>query len=423
MRILFVSVAFPPKSDPEALQTSKYFYHLQKHNDLKIDVVTSAIPTLYMPYDKDLELYAAGIDQLIPVKLKENRYLNYIIHKLGLQDKLFPDFKHSFHKQYKKVLATLNKKPDLIYSRSFPLSSALMAYKLKKELRVPFILHLSDPWADCPLEKRQGMSYQKHNEWERKCFEAADVVTLTSLPTIQFYEEKYPQLTEKFQFFPNVYESYKEEGSCIKKEHIGERKFRIVYTGGLTGERSPSFLIEPLKVLFREAPALAEKMEVIFAGDVDAVNRQILRDAELPFVNWVGKLSFKEALELQRTADLLVVIDNPIADPGLSMFFPSKLLDYMVARKRILAITTRGSATHRVMEDLKGDVHSHNEKDGIRNSIVRALEAFEKKDMAYLINDEPPQKYEASYNADRLYKLIVNTVDDTKNRYHSRHQT
>ena len=71
--ILFVSVAFPPKSDPECLQTAKYFHHLQKHKDLKIDVVTSAIPTLYMPYDKHLEVYAEGLNQLVSVKLRENR--------------------------------------------------------------------------------------------------------------------------------------------------------------------------------------------------------------------------------------------------------------------------------------------------------------------------------------------------------------
>ncbi len=48
-KILFVSLAFPPKADPEGLQTAKYFHYLQKHKDLQIDVVTSAIPTL-MPW-------------------------------------------------------------------------------------------------------------------------------------------------------------------------------------------------------------------------------------------------------------------------------------------------------------------------------------------------------------------------------------
>src|SRR5574337_1174304 len=100
--ILFVSISFPPKNDPEALQTAQYFHYLQQHKALQIDVVTSAIPTLYSPYDKTLEPYAVGARQLIEIPLKENRYINLLRSRLGLQETVFPDTKQSFHKQYSK---------------------------------------------------------------------------------------------------------------------------------------------------------------------------------------------------------------------------------------------------------------------------------------------------------------------------------
>lgn len=412
MNILFTSIAFPPKSDPEALQTAKYFYYLQKHKDLKIDVVTTRIPTLYMPYDKGLQKYASGINKLIEVTLNENRYINYIIHKLGVSKKLFPDFKYSFHKKHTQVLKALKAKPDLIYSRSFPLSSTIMAYKLSEALQVPWILHLSDPWADCPLEKRKGKNYRIHNKWENKCFEAAKIISLTSLPTIEFYRKKYPHFKDKFQFFPNVYEETDKATLASLSSNDKGKKFRIIYTGGLSEERSPAFLLEALKLLQQNDPTFSEKVEVIFAGDVDSVNRSVFEKYNLPFVKWLGKLPFAEALDLQKTADLLVVIDSPIINPALSMFFPSKLLDYMVARKRVLAITTPGSATHKVMEDLKGDVCMHNDNSSISSAIIRALEAYLNHDAQYLSNTEPPQKYEASYNANRLYELIKRTIHD-----------
>ena len=141
-KILFISLSFPPKSDPECLQTAKYFHYLQKYEDLQIDVITSAIPTLYMPYDPDLEPYAAGVHQLISIPLRENRYVNYIRNRLGLEETVFPDVKESFHKQYNRAIKQLKVKPDLIYSRAYPNSSTIMAYKLKQVLNVPWILHM-----------------------------------------------------------------------------------------------------------------------------------------------------------------------------------------------------------------------------------------------------------------------------------------
>ncbi len=410
--ILFVSVAFPPKSDPECLQTAKYFHHLQKHKDLKIDVVTSAIPTLYMPYDKHLEVYAEGLNQLVSVKLRENRYINYLRNRLGLESFVFPDVKHSFHKQFRKVIKRLRQKPDLIYSRADPKSSIIMAYKLCQYFKVPWILHMSDPWADCPLQCMTGRNYKKHDDWERKCFEAANLISLTSIPTIEFYKKKYPELSDKFIFYPNVYENSNYDKNISKYSKNDNKKFRIVYTGGLAGSRSPEYFLEPLKQLINDKPALAESMEVIFAGDVDAKNRAVFQNYSLPCVNWIGKISFKEALELQQSANYLLLIDSPIKDVSKSMFFPSKLLDYMVARKRILAITTKGSAAYEVMQDLKGDVCSYNETEEIKNSIIRTYDAFQKGDNNYLANDKPPEKYEASWNADRLYNQIVELLNE-----------
>ena len=405
IRVLFVSVSFPPKADPEGLQTAKYFHYLQRFDDLAIDVVTSAVPTLYMPYDPDLESYAKGARQVIALRLRENRYVNFLRDRLNLQHSVFPDVKQSFHRQARKVLKQLREKPDLIYSRADPKSSTIMAYKLKQALGVPWILHMSDPWADCPLEQMKGRRYRKHDAWERKCFAAADIISLTSEATLAFYRKKYPAYSDKFRFFPNVFE-YAPETAPVAAPQNTDRKFRMVYTGGLAYDRSPEYVLKALQELVTADPDLAGRMEVIFAGDADARNRAVFQQYGLPFVQWLGKLPFQQALQLQRTADYLVVIDSPITDPSLAMFFPSKLLDYMVARKRILAITTPGSSTWQVMQDLKGDCCSHADGAAIAKSIRKAFDAFREGDRAYLENTTPPEKYEASSNAARLHEQI-----------------
>jgi hypothetical protein len=409
INVLFVSISFPPKSDAEAIQTAKYFHYLQQYKDLHIDVLTSTLPTLYMPFDSDLEPYARGLRQLISISLKENKYINFLRNRLRLEGFVFPDGRLAFHKQHKSVLKRLKTKPHIIYSRSHPISSTIMAYKLKRELQVPWILHMSDPWADCPLEKRKGANYKKHNKWERMCFEAADIISLTSLHTITFYQKKYPEFHHKIRFFPNVYK-YVNEEIMPPKYSPTDGKLRIVYTGGLAYDRSPGYLLEPLSELYKEYPSIANNLEVIFAGDVDRRNRAAFQQYSLPFVRWVGKVPYQESLRLQRSAHYLVIIDSPIADPSLSMFFPSKLLDYMMAKKRILAITTPGSASYQVMRDLKGDVCRHGETEKIKQSIWNAMSALANKETEYLQNDALPKKYEASNNAERLYALIKQLV-------------
>lgn len=411
MRILLVSISFPPKSDAEGLQVAKYFRYLAQHNDLEIDVVTSPVPTLYMPFDPDLVPYSKGYDQLLEIPIKENRYINYFRNRLGLDKFIYPDTRNSFYKQYKKVEKLLHQKPDLIYSRSDPKSSALMAYHLKKSLNVPWIMHLSDPWSDCPLTPMSDYAKKKNVYWEKKCVELADIICLTSEPTIDLFVAKYPHFKSKFKLYPNVFEILPITDLTPEDHSLTTNKFRVVFTGAMVAERSPDYLLKPLSEIYAEFPEIGEKLEVILAGEADARSRSIMANYDLPFVNWIGKVSYKRALALQRTADYLVAIDNPISDPSKAVFFPSKLLDYMLARKRILAITSERSATSKVMRYLKGDVFQHHDSDRIKHAIKRAFDAFSIGDTDYLLSTEPPVEYEAKFNADRLYREIKNLVN------------
>jgi len=410
--VLFVSIAFPPKSDAECLQTAKYFHFLQQDKNLKIEVVTSAIPTLYMKYDEKLDSYAEGYTNQVAIPLKENRWINLLRNRFKLEETVFPDVKQSFHRQSKEAIKKIKQKPDVIYSRSYPLSSTIMAYKLQQHFKVPWIMHLSDPWADSPLHNWSSGYNNRQKEWELKTMEAAQYVCLISLSTIDFYRDKYPHLKDKFLFYPNVYElkETKEEFSHLDK-FFPEKKLAVVFTGAMAADRSPSFFLEPLRQLTMEQPGLSDKITVVFAGEADFRNRSVFEKYAMPSLHYLGKLPFSEALYLQRRSDMLLVIDNPIENPQQAMYFPSKLLDYMVTQKRIMAITTRGSATDVVMKDLKGDVLEHKDVTEIKDAIKKAICKFGDGDSDYFLNPSIPQKYEAKYNSDRLAQLIKDVVN------------
>ena len=410
--VLFVSIAFPPKSDAECLQTGKYFHYLQQDKSLKIEVVTSAIPTLYMKYDEKLECYAEGYTNQVVVPLKENRWINLFRNRLKLEETVFPDVKQSFHRQSGNVVRKIKQKPDIIYSRSYPLSSTIMAYKLQNHFQVPWIMHLSDPWADSPLHNWSSKYNSRQRAWELKCMEAARYVCMTSLSTIDFYQHKYPHLANKFLFFPNVYELKPGRETFPHLDKLFQaKKLTIVFTGAMAGDRSPSFFLEPLRQLIADEPRFSDQITVVFAGEADFRNRSVFEKYRMPCVHYLGKLLFSEALYLQQQSNMLLLIDNPIEDFRHAMYFPSKLLDYMVTQKRIMAITTKGSATDMVMKDLKGDVLNHKDVAEIKEVIRKAICKFSEGDSDYFLNRSIPDKYEARYNAGRLAQLIKDVVN------------
>lgn len=309
-----------------------------------VDVVTSRSPTLFMPLDPSLKKLASIIGQQIEIPIFESRYVNYILRKFMPFSLSRPDSKMTFHWQSSKVVRKLKQIPDIIYSRSFPLSSAILAFKLSKQFSRPWVMHLSDPWTENALHSYSAKEKKYHDEMEMKCIEHAVITSFTSEKTLKLYRNKYPQWEHKFMVFPNVYDPDALAPRRGSADAVSGTT-KIVYTGGLANTRSAYSLLEALKIVEQRSPLLSSRLEVIFAGDMDRNNRELFANCHLPFVRHMGQLTANQAKGLQDKADLLVVIDSKIDDPDRAVFFPSKLLDYGILGKPILAITDKGSVT------------------------------------------------------------------------------
>jgi glycosyltransferase involved in cell wall biosynthesis len=410
--ILFVSIAFPPKSDAEGLQVAKYLKYLLREgrDQFAVDVVTSKLPTLNMPYDSSLQTASIGIRQSVELPIFENKYTNFLLRKLvpwGVQS---PDSKFSFHWQSFRVPNLLHKPPSLIYSRSFPPSSAMMAYKLKQHYKIPWIMHLSDPWADCPLTPYKGKSMVYNQKAEAECFKSADAICVTSQKTLEFYKRKYSRLNKRIEFFPNVFDS-EDIVSPDKNNVVNKTKLRIVYTGSLIGDRSPEpFLI----ALFSLPKEKQNDFEIIFLGDSDRKNKAILDRYRCDCLTYYGVIEYQKALEFQRSADVLLLIDMPVKQPELRVYFLSKILDYIIAKKPILALIENGSESQSVIQKYGlGTCIERYNIESIREHLVWLLSS---RDSDYFNGREIMPEYDASYNAKRLIELFKEFLKLDKNK-------
>jgi hypothetical protein len=406
-KILFVSIAFPPKWDSEGLQVAKYFKYLSRKKELELSVVTSKIPTLNMPTDKTLEAYAKGYKQLIEVPIFENKYTNFLIRKIFPWFLQKPDSKFSFAWGWKKVTQKLESKPDLIYSRSFPLSSALMAYQLKKYYKVPWIFHVSDPWVDNHIDPRHPKALPWNIEMEKNFFEHADKIIVTSLKTQEFYQRKYPAHKDKIDINYNVYD----RETTSENPHSFKDKLRFVCTGVLTLNRSPEKLFKAIELMTSRNPAFKENAEFIFTGQADRVNRAILSKYSHLNFKHLGLVSFPEVIALQKSADVLIVIDTAVDNVEDGMFFLSKILDYINAQRKIIGFTTKGTTTYQSITDNNGDCCDPLNVEEIAVILENCWLEFKNGNSEYFYNKNINELYDAEKNVDKLTSIIQEICD------------
>lgn len=400
--LLFVSIAFPPKNDPECLQTARYFKYLARQTNWNIDVVTSKQPTLFMPFDESLLNYDKGYRQKIEIPIVESKFGNYVQRKLGFGFLQFPDSKMTFHWQWRKVIRRLVNKPDAIYSRSNPISSAFMAMKLSLYYRCPWILHLSDPWAISPLREIPPRLLANYLQAENMMLNKAEAITFTTVPTLELYAQKYPQYSYKFSVLPNVYDPDDVHEISLPFND----KFRVVYAGGLTGKRNVFFLKEVLEIVSRERPAVLKKIEFVFAGDMDRTNRQFF-ESPIECIKHIGQMPYDAVKKLCLSAQVLLVVDNPTEKEG-AIFFPSKILDYFLTRRKIWAVTPLHSVTRDILEQYNHNAFEHNQVEGMANFLIESVAAFEERGNAAFQAGQIPIQFGAATNAVALSKLILN---------------
>jgi hypothetical protein len=408
MNILFVSIAFPPRRDPESLQVAKYLKYLRLQDNVRIESITGADP-LFMDNDPGLQAYRDGLNPVHEVPIWESRYTNFLLRKVNPEWLQYPDSKFSFWKRSSAALKLVEQTPDLIYSRSYPVSSTLLARAFKKKYNVPWVLHLSDPWALSsekflsPATRLTGRAKLWNKAQEEECFRLADRIALTSARTISLYQEAYPRWKDKFVYFPNVYD----DDLVAPVPHQIKSTLTFLYTGGFGPARSPLPLLDAIREFYqRHGREAGDAVQFIFTGEMTRANQSLFDEMNLPWIQHRGVVPYDEVVRLQQEADVLLNIDSDIGDDQHAVFFPSKLLEYMIVQRRIIAITNRHSTTHDVVQGSLGDCFEFDDREGLVNNLIQTFQEFKAGHSSYFEIKGIQETYSAQYNAQRLMRLF-----------------
>lgn len=379
--ILVIAPHAPPKNTAEAIQVWRIMKELDKHAKGRLVKIIPKSGSSWEQYDPSLELPLEHFDTQI-LALPLHNVINPVIMSQRMSRFHVPDSAMWIQWETSKVIRALDHTPDLIYSRSSPMSAALLSAKLKKRLNIPWIMHLSDPWADSHYKNFS----QKDAEFEAACFAQADLTALTTEGQAEFYRKKYPHVAQRIFVSPNVMPSRIERSPDLALDG----RLHIVFAGRLYGSRSPRPLIEALNILRREKPAILTKLRIDVYGNVQADALQLLLSVP-DVVHYHGHVPFAEANAAQHAADLVLAIEPDSQHPLIKGTLLSKITDCIAQGQHMLAITPEGSETERLCNQGFGWAVPPNQPHQLAARIAELVTSVFK--LRYATPKEPDQFY------------------------------
>lgn len=243
-----------------------------------------------------------------------------------------------------------------VLTSSFPHSTHLIGAWLKKEYRIRWVADFRDGWTQNPYFSHHATPLHRKlsARWEARVAREADALLTVSEPIARHLRT----LTDpaKVHVIPNGYDPEDFDGV----EPIEFDRFTLAYTGTLFMQRSPDNLLAALRGLLDSHPGLADNLQVIFRTKFKPEHIASIHQLGLQDVvhNW-GLGSYREALQLQKSADALLVLEGEA--PNSEIMLTQKIFEYLATGKPVVAVCPPGALADLVRRTSAGVVISpHN---------------------------------------------------------------
>jgi len=355
-QLLAVSFAYPPAASPRAVQVARLLKHLKASTTLvcadyddKDRIDASLVREAEAPLARCLRVPFARSGLRSLVGRVAYRF------DLPLVDKT-PD---PFGPWATPVVAAVEAfarahayRPDVLATFGSPMSDHLIGLALHRRLRVPWIAHFSDPWVENPFLGYDRLTRRVNLALEARVVWAADRLVFTSEETVELVMRKHqPGLRSKARVLPHAFEPESFGGpagrdASDERDASGERDASVLvvrYLGDFYGRRSPAPLFEALRRLLAAEPSTLAGVRFELIGSQGEGQLKAAGLDSLPEGLVVARppVKYLESLRLMKWSDGLLVVDAP-AD--VSVFLPSKLVDYVGAARPVFGITPPGTA-------------------------------------------------------------------------------
>ena len=264
---------------------------------------------------------------------------------------------------------------DTIITTGPPHSMHLIGSKLKQKLDLHWIADFRDPWTQIGYHKKLKLlpaSQRKHERLEKAVLDGADQLITTSFTT----REEFQKITAKpIEVITNGYDYEKVEPVAP------DEKFSVAHIGSLLSGRNPENLWLALKELTLENENFSEDFRLKLIGAVgEPVLESIKKTGLEEFLEIKGYVSHKEALQLQRSSQVLLLIE--IDSEDTRGIIPGKIFEYMVSNRPIVAVGPQKADIQKIIKETNtGAYFLYSEKEEIKAYILELYNSFKKGEL------------------------------------------
>ena len=360
VKLLAISFAYPPLAYPRSIQVARLVKYLRLSTVLVCADERAARRDATLEPDAESRLEAI---LRVPFAVSRARaYANAAAHRLSpalwnrwnRRPDQYTAWKAQALRAVEEFSLARAYAPDAVVTFSQPTTDHLVGLEQKKRFRAPWLAHFSDPWVDNPFYATDDATRSFNLAAEREVAAAADRLVFTSEETVALVMSKYPEAWRaKARVLPQCYDpqlyparetAERERGEGGGAKHGGGGAQLVVrHVGNFYGARTPAPLVNALAALLESDEAALRGVVFEMIGVADEALVAKAGGADLPpgLVASRPPVGYRESLRLMAEADGLLIIDAP-AD--VSVFLPSKLIDYVGAARPVMGFTPRGAA-------------------------------------------------------------------------------
>ena len=294
---------------------------------------------------------------------------------------------------------------DAVYARMQPVSSAIPAETVARRMKVPFMLHFSDP-VPSPWTNPQSNQHRIELETARKLVDAADLMTYTTAEAMAFQNRSIAtHPSPPGLVIPHVAPSFRSYAG-----ESGNDRPNFVYLGSFYGRRGYGPLLEGFSRLLSERPLA--RLQLVGSRDRDllaAIKEKGLSSS----VDAYSRTSDVE--QFLRGASALVATDSFHGD---AVFLATKVVEYLATDLPVVIVSPKASPAAKLAETMRGSVvHVSNEDPEAVASGLSAVLALNLSASAIA------QRHQAlaSFQPSSVAHTLVCAIEGLLEKYTTRH--
>ncbi|MDB5085094.1 MAG: hypothetical protein JWN30_1980 [Bacilli bacterium] len=404
-RIALITYHAPPLLSAESILVGKAVHRLA--DLMKIDLITARDDPDFRE-DEALERLISH-PNITRFSYPVHRPSNKIIRRM--MDRSSSKLGREIHQSWMKLVLSKhdwNREYQLIYSRSQPGASHLVALEVKYRLEIPWVASFSDPWAYNPYH----LGNTNVRRQEKTVVQGADALIFPTAEILKLMTTHYEhlKLEEKAHIIPHCFDAelYPEQTDRTAGGRTDDKLIKIAYIGDFYGLRSPKPLCDALLEIEHRAPEIAQTICLQIVGNVESKFTPLLqqfRGAWSGQLDLVGQVPYLQSLDYMSSAAILVLVDAP---GTVNLFLPSKLIDYFGAKRPIVGITPLAGTTANLLQDYQHQVKAPEDVMGITDALLQVVANYSEEQRR--VEGLDYDRFTAREIADNLHELFTQLI-------------